>query len=725
MMKFKSKKPELLAPAGSYDSFTAALKAGADAVYMGGPFFGARAFADNPDEKGLLKALDYAHLRGKKIYLTVNTLLKESEIGEKLFDYLAPLYENGLDGVIVQDWGVISFLKRHFPRLPLHGSTQMAVGGPEGARLLAETGLTRLVLPRELSLSEIKEMCRCGGLETEVFIHGALCYSYSGQCLMSSFLGGRSGNRGRCAQPCRLSYEDGRMMNMRDLCALKELPLLWEAGVSSLKIEGRMKSPAYTAGVTAIYRRYLDELEAGRWQVDPEDMKQLSRLFDRGGFTDGYFRRHNGREMLDTGPKKTHVSLEGEEKEKLEASYLKEQPLPLKARLYVAAGRETELSLEGEAGVILQKGETAQPAQSRPLSEEQLRRQMEKTGDSPYILASLAVETDGNSFLPLSAVNALRREALEGYRQASLAAFRRPQPEGKPLISEHKPREPLSSRERAAIPLRVMLDDPAAFPYLLQEDIEGIYLQADYVEPEALKDYAAQAHEKGKKLFYAFPYFLRDKMREFFRDEEKLSLLKESGADGFLVRSPETLGFLKENHLSGRIMADAGLYTWNREAMLCLKELGAEEACLGLELHEKDIAGLGERPIPCEQLIYGRLPLMLSAQCIFKTRGECLKASSPARQAPVFTALTDRKNARHLCEARCRYCYSVLYNAVPLYLADQPLYGDSFRLQFTAESREEILQITRRIRQGLAENRADLLTPPAAFTRGNYKRGVE
>lgn len=725
MTKYKLNRPELLAPAGSYASFTAALEAGADAVYMGGPFFGARAYADNPDEGGLLRALDHAHLRNKKIYLTVNTLLKENEIGDKLFSYLAPLYENGLDGVIVQDLGVIRFLRKNFPELPLHGSTQMAVSGPEGARLLARLGLKRLVLPRELSREEIKEITRSGGLETEVFIHGALCYACSGQCLMSSFLGGRSGNRGRCAQPCRLEYQDGRMMNMRDLCALDELPFLYEAGVASLKIEGRMKSPAYTAGVTAIYRRYLDMLEEGKWRTDPADRRRLSDLFDRGGFTDGYFRRHNGADMLDTGAKKTHVKLAEGEKDRLEEQYLTPRPIPVSARLTVMTGRKAELILEAGSVYVCQTGEEAQPAQSRPLDAEQLRRQIEKTGESPFTFDPLVVETDGKSFLPLSALNSLRREALKAYQNARLAPIKRMPAKEPEAYRKTAPRAYLPLKKKEELPLRVMLDDPAAFSRLLEEKIEGIYLPADYVDIAALKKYADRAHEKGKKLFYALPYFFRDKMREDFLNENNLLLLKESGVDGFLVRSPEELGFLQEHPLPGRILADAGLYGWNREALLCLRELGAQEASFGLELHEKDIAALGEPPIPCEQLIYGRLPLMLSAQCLFKTRGECLKAKAPAREKPHFTILTDRKNAEHVCEARCRYCYSVLYNAVPLYLADMPLYGDSLRLHFTTEEPEEIIRIIRRVQAELSGNGRDSSKMPLSFTRGNYKKGVE
>ncbi|MDR1764977.1 MAG: U32 family peptidase [Lachnospiraceae bacterium] len=329
--------PELLAPAGSYESLLAAVAAGADAVYVGGPRFGARAYADNPDEGRLLRGMDEAHLRGVRVYLTVNTLLKEAELGE-LGRYLAPLHRNGLDGVIVQDLGVLSAVRELFPDLPIHASTQMTVTGPHGAALLKKHGVSRVICARELSIPEIARIGELSGVETECFVHGSLCYAFSGQCLMSSFIGGRSGNRGRCAQPCRLGYRyDGALwgqradenttpaghgahggvhgggkaggkaggkggggfsdvaplISLKDLCALELLPQLVDAGVASIKIEGRMKGPDYCAGVVSIYRKYLDLVRECRkvgaaYEVDPEDIIRLSCLFDRGGFTKGF-----------------------------------------------------------------------------------------------------------------------------------------------------------------------------------------------------------------------------------------------------------------------------------------------------------------------------------------------------------------------------------------------------------------------------------------------------
>ena len=303
---------ELLAPAGSVETMYAAFAAGADAVYIGGSRFGARAYADNAESESLLDAIDYAHLHGKKLYLTVNTLLKEQEMDE-LYEYLLPFYRQGLDAVIVQDFGVFRRVREWFPDLAIHASTQMIMSGELSAEKLKELGATRIVTPRELSLNEIRSIHKSCDLEIESFVHGALCYCYSGQCLFSSIAGGRSGNRGRCAQPCRMAYsveqngkvilpqQKGYILSPKDLCTIEILPKLIEAGVYSLKIEGRMKKPEYTAGVVSIYRKYLDRYLANPkapYRVSEADKKHLLGLFNRKGFTDGYYTRHNGTSMI-------------------------------------------------------------------------------------------------------------------------------------------------------------------------------------------------------------------------------------------------------------------------------------------------------------------------------------------------------------------------------------------------------------------------------------------
>lgn len=300
-------KIEILAPAGSYESFQAAICAGADAVYLAGNQFGARAYADNFSEEQLIKAIEYAHLHGRKVYLTVNTLLKEKELQEKLYDYLLPYYKHGLDAVIVQDVGVLQYIKEQFPNLPIHASTQMTITNVLGAKFLQEMGAERVVTARELQLEEIRQISDQTEVEIESFVHGALCYCYSGQCLYSSMIGGRSGNRGQCAQPCRLPYKSSDaagaryLLSLKDICTIEHIPDLIEAGIDSFKIEGRMKKPEYVALVTFLYRKYTDlyfEYGKERFYVDPKDKENLMDLYNRGGSDSGYYYKRNGKEML-------------------------------------------------------------------------------------------------------------------------------------------------------------------------------------------------------------------------------------------------------------------------------------------------------------------------------------------------------------------------------------------------------------------------------------------
>ena len=305
---------EILSPAGSMESLKAAVAAGADAVYTGGTMFGARAYAHNFDTESMLEAIDYIHLHGKKLYMTVNTLLKEKEIAGRLYEYLLPFYRQGLDAVIVQDVGVLKCIRQNFPDLPIHASTQMTITGLEGAKFLEEAGAERVVTARELSIKEVKRIAEGTELEIESFVHGALCYCYSGQCLFSSFLGGRSGNRGQCAQPCRLKYraegmkKDSHLLSLKDICTLELIPELVEAGIDSFKIEGRMKKPEYVAGVTAMYRKYTDLFKKlkkadpasapERFKVEERDLDMLKDLYNRGGFSEGYYHTRNGKQMV-------------------------------------------------------------------------------------------------------------------------------------------------------------------------------------------------------------------------------------------------------------------------------------------------------------------------------------------------------------------------------------------------------------------------------------------
>ena len=428
-------KSELLAPAGSYQGLQAVIRAGADAVYIGGSLFGARAYADNPDKEEMKEAIDFTHIHGKKIYLTVNTLLKNQELYGQLYDFLAPYYEQGADGVIVQDFGVLDFLKKEFPELPVHASTQMTVTGPKGAALLRKAGVSRIVPARELSLEEIRRIHKETGMEIECFVHGALCYCYSGMCLFSSMLGGRSGNRGRCAQPCRLPYQvfDGRktlndhnsryLLSPKDMCTIEILPEILQAGVYSLKIEGRMKRPEYAAGVTSVYRKYLDlyEKDPDHYQVSEEDRQILLDLYQRDGFNQGYYHSHNGRSMMAVVNYKEQdrkKKFSENRNEKLFAE-LKKKYLDTKTQekiygnLILYAGSPAILDLDFQDVHVQVQGSLVEEALKQPLSIDRVRRQMEKTGETPFAFENLEILTDEKGFLPMQSLNALRREGLE------------------------------------------------------------------------------------------------------------------------------------------------------------------------------------------------------------------------------------------------------------------------------------------------------------------------
>ncbi len=499
---------ELLAPAGSYESIKAAVNAGADAVYAGGSLFGARAYADNPDEEHLIRGIEYCHLHGCRLYLTVNTLLKEQELEEKLEPFLRPYWQNGVDGLIVQDLGVACLVRERFPGLPLHASTQMTVTGPEGARFLEKMGFTRVVPARELSLAEIRAITAETGLEVETFIHGAMCYCYSGQCLFSSLIGGRSGNRGRCAQPCRLPLRipDGAgkesgsscLLSMKDMCTLDLLPDILAAGVVSLKIEGRMKRPEYTAGVVSVYRKYLDLYQAsGRdgYHIEESDRTLLLDLYNRGGFSGGYYRMHNGPAMMSmkrpnhmgtpalrtdagaglprggrqrAGYKKesggflqataletlgkgdiielapgAEITLAEDVRrggtvrlpagkaqlpagsilyrtknarllKRLEEEYvLAKRREPVRGRFVITADAPAVLTLECRGVKIECRAEIAEPAVNQPASAESVRRQMQKTGGTPFVFERLEITIADGLFVPLAKINELRRSGFE------------------------------------------------------------------------------------------------------------------------------------------------------------------------------------------------------------------------------------------------------------------------------------------------------------------------
>ena len=383
---------EILSPAGSLAILKGAFAAGADAVYAGGSCFGARAFAQNFTEDEMLEGIDYAHLHGRKLYLTVNTLVKEKEFGQ-LYRYLLPFYRQGLDAVIVQDMGVMEFVRREFPGLAIHASTQMTVTGARSAGFLEQQGVTRVVPARELSLAEIRRIRQETDLEIECFVHGALCYCYSGRCLMSSLIGGRSGNRGQCAQPCRLAWtaqgqkKSADILSLKDLCTIDMIPQLVEAGITSFKIEGRMKQPSYVETVTALYRKYTDLYIAGGngepFRVSGADRQELMDAYRRRGYTDGYYRRHNGREMISFARPEPE-----RERARTEEGQITEPKEKIKGKFILSLGKRATLTLSAQVGGrtygTRTEGDEVQEARNKPMSEEQIRKQAGRTGNTPF-----------------------------------------------------------------------------------------------------------------------------------------------------------------------------------------------------------------------------------------------------------------------------------------------------------------------------------------------------
>ncbi|MBO6147773.1 MAG: U32 family peptidase [Lachnospiraceae bacterium] len=420
---------ELLSPAGDLYCLRSAIAAGADAVYGGGKDFSARAFAGNFSSDELLYAIDLCHLYGRRFHLTVNTLIKDKET-DSLLAMLAPLAERGLDAVILQDIGLLKLIRLHFPHIKIHVSTQAAVMGPGGAKLFSRLGAERIILARELSLDEIRNVCEKSPAEVECFIHGSMCYAYSGLCLMSSLLGGRSGNRGRCAGPCRQPYSlrhrkdkgEWYPLSMKDLCLINFLPDLVNAGVKSLKIEGRMKSPEYVGTVTGIYRKYLNLCLSDRpepYSVDASDLNVLKNLYARGGEEGGYLYRHNGAEMI-TGEKGCYRT-------SAENAIVPElPPIPMQGSISLSPGHPLALSLSSKGKKVEVFGAAVEAASNRPLSKDDILRQLNKTGNSEFKFHSLQVSMDSPCFVPLGALKALRRTGIEKLKEALLNEYRHP-----------------------------------------------------------------------------------------------------------------------------------------------------------------------------------------------------------------------------------------------------------------------------------------------------------
>ena len=704
----RNKDFELLAPAGSLEILKGVIESGADAVYVGGSMFGARAYANNFTEEELLEAIDFAHLRGVKVYLTVNTLIKNSEFS-KLYDYLLPYYKRGLDAVIVQDIGVVKAIHEYFPSMEIHTSTQMTVTGADGVRFLSQFGVTRVVMAREVSLAEMKCIHEETGMELEAFVHGALCYSYSGQCLFSSILGGRSGNRGRCAQPCRLPYtvegkKDEYILSLKDMCGIKALDKLHDAGVYSLKIEGRMKQLEYACGVVKYYRSYIDSMKP----VTDADYDRIKALGNRCGFTDRYYFDHNGSDMV-TYVKPNFVSNAAE-------------PLPEKRKLSI----EGELVLrEGEPGSLTVKRgdvtykasiEPVSAALKAPLDKKAAIDRINKTGDTDFEFSHIKAQIGENVFVPNGALNKLRRDAISGLCDKLLKKYYRDDARYADMskltaLPEHVVKSDAAHDEAindyttiCSCMTRAQLDTLIGY-----ECFDVFYLDFDMYDRNTLIQQFADdvkcLTKRNKIVYLMLPTIFRADSSDYF-----VSIAKELDKvsfEGFVVKNYEEL-YLTENLFTGKkVILDHNMYTFNDVSKSAFFEHGVSGDTVPLELNSREI--MHRNNIGSQMIVYGYYPLMTTANCVHKNTKGCDK-----KQKLIY--LKDRYNKSFAVCNNCKECYNTIYNSLPTMLTKnisklKEAGIRSFRYSFTIESPKQI--------------KAVMDDKVAEYTNGHYKRGVE
>lgn len=753
-----AKRVELLAPCGSYESFLAAVNAGADAVYLGGRQFGARAYAENFSEEELVSVIRKAHLWGVQVYLTVNTLVKEDELSG-LYDWMKPLYEAGLDGVIVQEMGVFCFLQRNFPALKLHASTQMTITGAYGAAYLKKLGCERIVPARELSLQEIKEIKSQVDIEIEAFIHGAMCYCYSGQCLMSSMIGGRSGNRGRCAGPCRLPYrvagKEGYYLSLKDMNTLEHIPELIEAGIDSFKIEGRMKKPEYVAGVVSVYRKYIDRYygkgRTGSLEIDPRDKKLLADLYIRSETGNGYYEKRNGKDML-TLHKPGYNEADSALLKKLREDYIHELP-------------QTEISLFAECRegkpfygevrfadfksgdarkreiCLSVSGDMVQRADKRAVSGEEMKAQLRKTGGTPFAVTECTVEAGENVFVPMGWIKGLRRELLQkiyeyyGARAMEVRAEERAEKIGNELRERaneqraNKAPEPPKSRKETECRLTVMVQTREQFEAVfsaLEKSGDTLIADADLL----LEDAEIQEKLSAGEVRWGIkcPVILRKSDADFLNRLQ--TIIEEKKPKIVYCATIDMLAWLKQISYPGEIAGEASLYAWNSEAV---SFWGGELdlVSIPLELRNGEIRKLcmANRNAAFEAPVYGRTPFMVSANCIKLSTESC------DRNRKQYAELTDRMGNIFPVYTNCAHCYNIIYNYLPTsYLENLWMLREdgirAFRLEFTTEKGREAAGVLQTFQLFLASELAENKPKKekrtgTETTKGRFRLGVE
>ena len=693
---------ELLAPAGSMEALRAAVCNGADAVYLGADTFNARMNARNFSAADLQEAVVYCHVRGVKVHLTLNTLVLDREM-PRAAELIRLAASCGVDAFIVQDLGMVSLCRQLAPDMPIHASTQMSIHSLEGVMEAAALGCSRVVLARELPAEEIAHICKKSPVEIEVFVHGALCMCYSGQCYLSSVIGRRSGNRGQCAQPCRLPYGYGRFestrypLSLKDNCLAGELDELRRMGVASIKIEGRMKRPEYVAIVTRAYRTVLN---GGK--LTPSDLQELETAFSRQGFTDGYFRGQTGSDMF--GRRQ-----EGEDTADLFASaratYEQGEPQRIGVRFYamIRRGEPAQLAVEDPDGNLCRtRGPVPEQAVYRSLTPQDLAQQLKKTGGTPYLCTAVRSSLDPDLMLPASAINAMRRDVIAELTAkrgraapARLNAYDEP-PRYDGIAGE--PQLTIAVRTAGQITSRMLSMKPTVLYVPLSELAEhpdlpqrvGVETQLAAILPRVI--WSGELAPVARQLRTVYEMGVRQVLAG------NLGQLHIARAAGFAVRG------------------DFGLNIVNSRAMRYLREQGLDSQLLSFELTLPQIRDIS-KAVPAELLIYGRLPLMLMENCVMKNRtGICACQTGTVR-------LVDRVGEEFPIVKDPGTCRNVLLNGKKLYLLDKKdaLRGMglwALRLQFTTENPGEIDKV-------LMDYQGRAVFDAGSYTRGLYSRGVE
>lgn len=686
---------ELLAPAGSREALAAAVQNGADAVYMGLGSLNARRSARNFTDEDFADAVAYCHLHGVRVYLTLNTLLTDRELPEAA-EVLRKASAWGVDAVLVQDWGLWQLARLVAPDQPLHASTQMSLHTLSGAKLAAELGMERVVLARELSARDTEVICRSCGAEVEVFAHGALCMCYSGQCAMSAMIGGRSGNRGTCAQPCRLPYsigeKTGYLLSLKDNNLARYLGQMEQMGVACVKLEGRMKRPEYVAAVTGIYRRLLDEKRPPNGQ----EQAQLEKAFSRSGFTDGYWLGRRGAQMFGMRPENARWPEDWfAQVRKTYENGAENRPLTVDFTCRVAAGEPSRLTAAlADGRSITVSGAVPEAARNRSLTPEELRARLQKTGGTAFVCRSADISLEDGLMLSAGSVNALRREALEGLRALLTCPPERrvfPTPALPETDEAHTGAPALTASVTYAHQLTRELAQSVAYLYLPLSLLDEVDLDAyaGCTKPCAVlpRIFRTEDETKFRRILQAHP---------------QLAAVAVSN----LGHLPIVAG------LGLEVRGDLGMNVFNSRSLLFLRELGLQSATVSAELRHQQIRDL-RKYLPCEAVVYGRLPLMITENCPLRCAGQCGRGAGGV--------LTDRTGAAFpvLCGHGCR---SEIQNSKTLFLADKPEWQRCAlhwaRLRFTTETAEECLAALRRY-QGQGGY------APADFTRGLFYRGVD